>query len=76
MAMIALWQIETFEGLVWTGAGFSYDELDAETFLTADEALDEIQKLGLVDVYAERFERYSSIPSRTVYAATEERRVA
>lgn len=74
MAMITLWQIETFCGMVWTGAGFSYDELDAETFLTVDEALEEIEKLGLQDVYAERFQR--SVPARTVYAATEERRVA
>ena len=69
MAMITLWQIETFEGLVWTGASFSYDELDAETFMTADEALDEIEKLGLQDVYAERFERYSARAPK-IYAAT------
>lgn len=75
MAMITLWQIETFEGLVWTGAGFSYDELDAETFLTADEALSEIEKLGLQDVYAEKFERYSAKAPK-IYAATEARTAA
>ena len=76
MAMITLWQIETFCGLVWTGAGFSYDELDAETFMTADEALDEIERLGLLDVYAERFERYSASPAIRVYDAANENRSA
>lgn len=76
MAMLSLYRIETFCGMVWTGAGFSYDELDAEEFETDEEALSEIEKLGLLDVYAERFERYSTVPARTVYAATDERRTA
>lgn len=76
MAMITLWQIEDFSGLVWTGAGFSYDELDAETFMTADEALYEIEKLGLQDVYAERFERLSKREAPKIYASTEARTAA
>lgn len=76
MAIVSLWRIETFCGMVWSGAGFSYDEADAETYSTDDEALEEITALGLVDCYAERFERYSAVPARTVYAATEERRTA
>ena len=76
MAILTLWRIETFCGMVWTGGGFSHDEADAETYSTDYEALEEITALGLVDCYAERFERYSAVPARTVYAATEERRAA
>lgn len=75
MAIVSLWRIETFCGMVWSGAGFSYDEADAETYSTDDEALEEITALGLQDVYAERFERYSSREAK-VYAATQERSVA
>jgi hypothetical protein len=76
MGMIALYRIETFCGMVWTGGGFSYDEADAVEFDTDDEALEEIETLGLLDVYAERFERYSSVPAPKIYAATEARNAA
>lgn len=76
MAIVSLWRIETFCAMYWDGAGYSYEERDALEFSTDDEALEEITALGLQDVYAERFERYSAVPARTVYAATEERRTA
>lgn len=73
MAVLTLWRIETFCGMCWTGAGFSYDEADAETYSTDDEALEEITALGLQDVFVEKFERYSARETPKVYAATEAR---
>ena len=60
--LITLWRVETFEGMVWTGTEdfFSYDDLDAELFETADEAYE--ASAHLKDVYVEAFHRVRSVP--------------
>lgn len=59
--LITLYRVETFDGLVWTGTEdfFSYDDLDAELFETADEAYD--ASAHLKDVYVEAFHRVRSV---------------
>lgn len=59
--METLYRIETFEGLVWTGSAFSYDEMDAELFDTEDEAVEAAS--GIKGVFVEKFQRPSSRPT-------------
>lgn len=73
MAMVQPYHIETADGLVWTGAGFSYDDADAQFFDTEEEALFEIHTLDLQEVFIERFTRYSAVPQKKLYDATEAR---
>lgn len=73
MAMVQPYHIETADGLVWTGAGFSYDDLDAQFFDTEEDALFEIHTLDLQEVFVERFSRYSAVPQTKLYDATEAR---
>jgi len=76
MAMVQPYHIETADGLVWTGAGYSYDDLDAQFFDTEEDALFEIHTLDLQEVFVERFTRYSSTTFPKIYDATSERAAA
>lgn len=76
MAILSLYRIETPCGMWWEGGGYTYEERDALEFETEDEALDEIENLGLLYVTAEPFERYSSREAPKIYAATEARNAA
>lgn len=71
--MLTLWRIETMCGMCWTGGGFSYEPADAETYKTEDEAYAEVEALGLQDVFVERFQKYSAVPQKKLYDATEAR---
>ena len=73
MAMVQPYHIETADGLVWTGAGYSYDDLDAQFFDTEEDALFEIHTLDLQEVFVERVSRYSSTSFPKIYDATEAR---
>lgn len=73
MAMVQPYHIETADGLVWTGAGFSYDDADAQFFYTEEDALFEIHTLDLQEVFVETYQRYSSTTFPKIYDATEAR---
>jgi len=73
MAMVQPYHIETADGLVWTGAGYSYDDLDAQFFDTEEDALFEIHTLDLQEVVVESYQRYSSTSFPKIYDATEAR---
>lgn len=73
MAMVQPYHIETADGLVWTGAGFSYDDLDAQFFDTEEDALFEIHTLDLQEVFVESYQRYSRTSFPKIYDATEAR---
>lgn len=76
MAMVQPYHIETADGLVWTGAGFSYDDLDAQFFDSEEEAYTEIDTLDLQEVFVECFQRYSETSSPKIYNATSAREAA
>lgn len=76
MAMVQPYHIETADGLVWTGSGFSYDDLDAQFFDTEEDALLEIHTLDLQEVFVESYKRYSSTTFPKIYDATSERAAA
>lgn len=73
MAVISLYRIETLCGCVWTGAGFSYDDLDALKFDTEEAALAEVTTLDLQEVTVEKISSYSATPQPKTYNATEAR---
>lgn len=73
MAMVQPYHIETADGLCWTGAGFSYEDADAQFFDTEEEALFEIHTLDLQEVFVETYQRYSSTTFPKIYDATEAR---
>lgn len=73
MAVISLYRIESLCGLMWTGAGFSYDDRDALEFDTEDEAITEVDTLDLQEVTVELIARYSATPQPKTYNATEAR---
>lgn len=72
-SMVSLYRIETLCGLMWTGAGFSYDDRDALEFDTEDEAITEVVTLDLQEVTVEKITRYSATPQPKTYNATEAR---
>lgn len=76
MSIVTLFRIETACGMVWSGGGFSYDDLDAQFFDTEEDALFEIHTLDLQEVFVERVTRYSSTTFPKIYDATSERAAA